>query len=88
MHLKSPKTFGGSAPSPPQKTISHIKSPSKIEIAFSMELVPLKTQYEMSKSHYKYVVKSLIFECLKKVIKGIVVFFKVRDFGQFGTKSH
>ena len=65
MHLKSPKKIGGSAPSPPKK-ISHIKSPSEIEIAFSMELVPLKTQYEMSKSHYKYIVKSLIFGCPKK----------------------
>ena len=77
MHLKSPKTFGGSAPSPPRKTISHIKSPSKIEIAFSMELVPLKTQYEMSKSHDKYTVKSLIFGSSKKDNQNQI--FKISD---------
>ena len=67
MHLKSPKNLGAPPPeTPPKKTISHIKSPSEIEIAFSMELVPLQTQYEMSKSHYKYIVKSLIFGCPKK----------------------
>ena len=53
---KITKHFLGSSSfqtAPCKKTISHIKSPSEIEIAFSMELLPLKTQSEMSKSHFK-----------------------------------